>query len=149
MTPFKIRSLKPADRALIVDSWKKSYEGAPAVRGADREHYRAEMTRTINRLLDRATVRLACDPTDDDTIVGWVAYTGKELHWAYVKEAFRTECRVADLLDGIPIDAFTFRGRSLEHALVGVNGCEFRNDDGKHVSWCPPKGWRFTPRHAI
>lgn len=149
MTPFKIRTLRPSDRALVIDSWKKSYEGSPAVRGCDREHYRTEMNRSINRLLDKATVRLACDPNDEDTVVGWVAFTGRELHWGYVKEAFRTECKLADMLAGVPIDAFTFRGRSLEHALVGVDGCAFKVDDSGRASWCPPKGWRYTPRFSV
>ncbi len=149
LTPFKIRTLRSSDRALVVDSWKKSYEGSPAVRACDREHYRIEMARLINRILDKATVRIACDPSDEDTIVGWVAYTGRELHWAYVKEAFRRECKVSDMLEGVAIDAYTFRGRTLEHALVGLDGCVFQIDSDKHTSWCPPKGWRFTPRFTL
>jgi hypothetical protein len=145
------REAKPSDHALVIDSWKRSYEGSPAVRGADREHYRVDMTRTIRRLLDKASIRVACDPDDEDTVVGWVAYTGTELHWGYVKEAFRSECKLSWLLEGVPITAYTFRGRMLEHALVGINGCRFEaaNDNDTHVTWHPPKGWRFTPRHSI
>ena len=151
MSSLRIRAGRPSDHALVVDSWKRSFEGSPSVRACDREHYRTEMTRTIRRLLDRATVRVACDPDDEDTVVAWVAFTGRELHWGYVKEAFRTECKLAALLEGVTIDSYTFRGRMLEHALVGINGCRFEavNDNDKHATWHPPKGWRYTPRFSI
>lgn len=148
--PFAFRSARDSDRAFIAHSWSTSFEGAPAVRGADREHYRHEMRRTINRLLDRATVRVACDPSDEDTIVGWVAFTGREFHYGYVKDAFRTELTIADLLEGIELDAYTFKCRPVEHGLVGVGGCEFKTDsESGRITWIPPKGWRYTPRFTI
>lgn len=147
--PFRLRPMRPSDRALVAHSWRASYEGAPAVRGADRDHYRAEMIKTVDRLLDKAQVRVACDPEDEDTIVGWVAFTGREFHWAYVKDAFRNECKVPDLLEGVPIDAYTFRGREIERALLGLDGCEYKTDPKGSVVWSPPRGWRFTPRFTI
>lgn len=145
-----LRSDKPDDRSLITHSWTMSYEGAPAVRGADRTHYRAEMKRAIDRLLDKATVRVMCDPKDEDTIVGWVAFTGGEFHYGYVKDAFRDVCSLADMLKGVPISAYTFRCRHIEHALVGIDGCAFEKDPkSDRITWTPPKGWRFTPRHTI
>lgn len=113
--------------AFVIDAWKRSFEGAPAVRGAEREHYRTEMTRAIRRLCDHAEIRVACDPTDEDTIVGFVAFTGGELHYVYVKRDFRGLGIAKDLLKGVPITAYTFTTPLAR----------------------PRKGWAFTPRFTI
>jgi hypothetical protein len=126
-----------------------SFEGTPAVQGADREHYRGEMIRMVDRVLDRATVRVACDPADPDTIVGWVAFTDGVLHWGFIKEAFREDCSLADLLEGVKIDAYMFKGRTLQRALVGVDGCDQKVDGDGRVAWVAPKGWKFTPRFTL
>lgn len=146
--PLPIRPMKQSDRAFVEGAWLRTFEGAPAVRGADREHYKTEMLRAIRRLLDRATVRVACDPLEEDSIVGWAAYTGREFHYGLVKDTFRSHCDLAYILAGVDLDAYTFRGRHIEHALVGVSGCEY-TPDGEHFKWTPPKGWRFTPRFTI
>lgn len=149
-SPFAIRPWRDDDRAFVVHSWSTSFEGAPSVRGADREHYRQEMRRAINRILDHATVRVACDPSDPDTIVGWVAFTGREFHYGYVKDAFRAECPMSLLLEGVEINAYTFRCRPIEHGLVGVAGCKFETDPkSDRISWVPPRGWRYTPRFTL
>jgi RimJ/RimL family protein N-acetyltransferase len=129
---LRIRIAKDSDQAFIIDAWKRSFEGAPAVRGADREHYRQEMTRAIRRLLDRATVRVACDPKDEDTIVGFCAFTSPdpdhaELHYVYVKRDFRGIGVMRELTSGVPITAYTFKTPDF-HA---------------------PASWRFTPRFTI
>ena len=105
---LRIRLAKPDDMAFVVDAWKRSYEGAPAVKGADREHYRIEMTRAIRRLCDRAEVRVACDPADEDTLVGFAAFTrsasgAAELHYIYVKKDFRGHGIARDLLEGVRV----------------------------------------------
>jgi hypothetical protein len=150
VSALALRSGKREDRALIGHSWTMSYEGAPAVRGAERDHYREEMRRLIDRILAKATVRVMCDAKDEDTIVGWVAFTGSELHYGFVKDEFRKSCSLSDLLKGVHIDAYSFRGRHIEHALVGIEGCRFdRDEKSDRVTWSPPKGWRFTPRFTF
>jgi GNAT superfamily N-acetyltransferase len=124
---LRIRPAKPEDHAFIIDSWRRSFENAPAVRGADREWYRIEMTRTIRRLLDTAECRVACDPEDPDTIAGFVAFHGPELHYAYTKQDFRGMGIARQLLDGHHIDAYTFQSNNAR----------------------PPAGWRFKPRVTI
>lgn len=113
--------------AFVIDAWRRSFEGSPAVRGADREHYRIEMTRTIRRLLDKAECRVACDPSDEDTIAGFVAFTDAELHYAYTKQDFRGMGIAKQLLEGAHIDRYTFQSNNAR----------------------PPKGWRYTPRFTI
>jgi GNAT superfamily N-acetyltransferase len=124
---LRIRLAKPDDMAFVIDAWRRSYEDAPAVRGAEREWYRIEMTRAIRRLCDKAEVRVACDPEDEDTMVGFVAFTGDELHYAYTKKDFRGMGVSRQLLEGVPITAYTFRSNNAR----------------------PPQGWRYTPRFTI
>ncbi len=122
-----VREARPNDTAFIIDAWKRSYEGAPAVRGADRDHYRHEMTKAIRRLCDRCVVRIACDSSDEDTIVGFAAFTGGELHYIYVKKDFRGMGIARTLLVGLPIQTYTFSTPVAR----------------------PHKGWAFTPRFTI
>lgn len=124
---LRVRIAKPGDMAFVIDAWKRSFEGAPAVRHADREHYREEMTRAIRRLCDRAEVRVACDPSDEDTIVGFCAFTGTELHYVYVKKDFRGHGIAKGLLHGVPITTYTFATPTVR----------------------PRLGWAFTPRFTI
>jgi GNAT superfamily N-acetyltransferase len=124
---LRVRLAKPDDMGFVLDAWRRSYEGSPAVRGCEREHYRIEMTRAIRRLCDRAEVRIACDPADEDTIVGFVAFTGNELHYAYTKQDFRGMGVAKQLLEGAHIDAYTFRSNNAR----------------------PPAGWAYKPRFTI
>lgn len=121
------RDMKPDDVAFVLDSWRRSFEGAPAVKGAERIHYRQEMTRAIRRILDRATVRVRCDANDEDTIVGFAAFTGLELHYVYVKKEFRKMGVAKAMLEGLPIEAYTFLTPSAR----------------------PPSRWAFTPRFTL
>ena len=85
------------------------------------------MTRTIRRLLDKAECRVAVDPEDEDTIAGFAAFTGNELHYAYTKQDFRGMGIAKQLLEGAHIDRYTFQSNNAR----------------------PPKGWRYTPRFTI
>lgn len=128
---LRIRPAREGDMAFVVDAWKRSFEGAPAVRGADREHYRVEMTCAIRRLCSRAEVRIACDPTDEDTIVGFAAFTRTgetaELHYIYVKKDFRGSGHARELLQGVNVTSYTFATPTVR----------------------PRKDWAFTPRFTI
>jgi hypothetical protein len=144
-----IRLGRAADMAFVISSWLHSYEGGPPFRGTPYEHYKAEMTRAIRRLCDRAELRVAYDPKDDDHIVGYAAFTGSELHYLYVKKNFRAELTPEHLLSNVKLDAFTFRGRHMQDALEGFRGCTYTKDDKGETTWHPPTGWRYTPRITI
>jgi GNAT superfamily N-acetyltransferase len=128
---FPIRPARESDTAFIVDAWKKSFEGAPAVRGADREHYRIEMTRAIRRLCDRGHIRIATAPDDEDHLLGFAAFTraddGAELHYVYVKQDFRGLGIARKLVADLNVTSYTFASNSAR----------------------PRKGWRYTPRFTI
>jgi GNAT superfamily N-acetyltransferase len=117
--------------AFVIDAWKRSFEGAPAVRGCDREHYRREMTLAIRRLCDRAQIRIATAPDDDDHLLGFAAFTttddGAELHYVYVKQDFRKMGIARKLLADLKVNAVTFLSTTARL----------------------PKGWAYKPRFTI
>ena len=124
--PLKVRAARAEDMAFISNAWIWSYyEGTPAFRGiADKDHFRLEMTKTIRRICDNAEVRVACDPSDEDTLVGFCAFGLGTLHYVYVKRDFRGMGVARTLLEGVPIKAYSFRTANAK----------------------PRAGWRFTPR---
>lgn len=129
-----VRVARDTDIAFIVDAWKRSYEGAAAVKMCDREFYRIEMERLIKRLFGRDGVStlIAYDPDDDDHMVGFACFTvhnpsRAELHYIYVKKDFRGKGIARRLLEGVPVESYTFLSPTAR----------------------PRKGWRFTPRFTI
>lgn len=108
--PFLIRAGKPSDRAFVENAWRATMLAtSPACVGADPKAFHNEMTRLFERLLPSATVRVACDPKDPDTLVGFVCFTGPELHYVYVAGPFRKLGVVPMLLAGLDITRFTFK----------------------------------------
>jgi GNAT superfamily N-acetyltransferase len=134
-TPVLIRPARETDFAFIVDAWCRSFEGSPVVHGADRNHYRSEMVRVIRKMLSgvgAATTRVACDREDDDTLLGFAAFTGPELHYVYVRQDFRQMGIAKAMLEGASIAQYTFR------TLQGERRMRTRE-----------RGWKFTPRFTL
>lgn len=128
-----VRDARVSDHAFIIDAWKRSFEGAAAVRMCDRDHYRAEMTTVIRKLLGKPDVftLVAYDPEDENHLVGFACMTrddvGAELHYVYVKKDFRGRGIARALIGSAPITRYTFLSPTAR----------------------PRKGWRFTPRFTI
>jgi GNAT superfamily N-acetyltransferase len=96
---FVVREARPSDIAFVTGAWKESYLARA----------KAIITKEILRAVHRGHVRVACDHLDDDALVGFAAFGDDELHYAYVKEAFRKEGVARDLLSGQKASAYTFR----------------------------------------
>lgn len=126
-----VRLAKEEDMAFVVHSWRSSFDGAPAVRGADKDHYFKEMSRVIGRLcgpdFGAAEVRVVCDVEDPDTLLSFVAFKGRELHYAYTRRDFRNAGLMRQALEGVHLDAYTFYT----------------------PRWHPPPTWKFTPRFSV
>lgn len=135
--PFRIRVGNEKDRAFIVFSWMSSFyenENGPAVRHADREHYRAEMNRVFDRLVMTARILVACDLEDENVLIGFAAATLRELHYVFVRQDFRKVGIARKLIEAFPdpIKSYTF----FTHA--GARRLKPRE-----------RGWKFTPRFTI
>ncbi|MDB4982600.1 MAG: hypothetical protein JWM82_3352 [Myxococcales bacterium] len=148
-SPFLIRPGVDSDLAFVKDSWRSTFclggfgcsipEPLSTAGNRKRQtvlpektHYHNEMTRVFDRILKRATVRVACDSKDPDSLVGFAVYTGTELHFVYVRLALRESGVAKALLEGLPIRTFTFLTQS---------GNEYLKPTAR--------GWQFTPRWTI
>lgn len=136
--PVKIRPARPEDFAFILDTWRRSYERAPAVTGADPAHYRLEMANVITRVVSRAEVRVACATDDERTLAGYavIEHPG-ELVYLYVRggepQASMRNLGIARmLLEGVAIRSYTFRTPAFERRMKPKE-----------------RGWKFTPRYTL
>lgn len=131
--PFLIRDGKASDRAFIENSWRSTMLAtSPQAMGADPKHFHAEMTRMFEHIFTHARVRVACDPQDPDTLVGFACFTGPELHFVYVAGPFRKLGVVPMMLAGLDISRFTFK------TLPGERRLKPRE-----------RSWVFTPRFTL
>lgn len=130
---FRIRDWVPADEAFVKSAWRGTYRTAGiGVAGAESEHYHQEMQRIFDRVLPKATVKIACDPKDEDNLIGFAALLGTELLYVYVKQDFRKLGVVPALLSGLDIRSFTFKTLPGERRIRPAS-----------------RGWQFTPRFTI
>lgn len=86
----KIRPMADTDRSFVIAAWLNNYrrESYFAARVTDKVffyHHHA----IVERLLARSRVLIACDPSDENEIVGYIVWEPGVLHWVYVKKAFR------------------------------------------------------------
>jgi hypothetical protein len=136
---LRFRDSRDGDFGFVLDTWRRSFEGAPAVRGSDVEHYRAEMKATITKLLRSPAVRVtvAHPEGDEDAIVGYAVHNGAELHYVYVRGgepsvSMRGLGIAKQLIEPLSIAAYTFRTEAGERRLKPKD-----------------RGWRFTPRFTL
>lgn len=132
--PVRIREMRPADEAFVVDTWRRSFSDESDLCKLDPEAYRKLYAKLINRYTHErgAVVRIACDPEDEDTLIGWAATHGPELHYVYVRggsNSMRGLGVVPALLEGLELKTYTFRTSAGERRLKPRE-----------------RGWTFAPR---
>ena len=100
MSEFRplLRAYRPeTDTAYVVSSWLRSYADAReirdylrAVHNGRKEPFYDAYRPTVEALIARSQVLIACLPEHSDAIVGYaVLEEPRFLHWAYTKSAFR------------------------------------------------------------
>ncbi len=130
-------AIRPAegldDWDFIRKAWRATYLlGGPAVQGADRDHYFAEMTRLFAAIMPTAQARMGCDPEDPDNRLAFAVYSGDELRFVYVLQDFRRMGIVPALLENLEIKRFTF------NTIQGARRLKPRD-----------RGWLYTPRFTL
>lgn len=77
------------DRSFIFNSWLKSYRDRNGKIRTD--VYYTMQSEVIERLLNRSQVMLLVDPTDEDTIFGYIVCEPSKntVHYVYVKYSLR------------------------------------------------------------
>lgn len=77
-------------RSLIFATWLKSYQNSSLfAKGIPRETFFAQHHKVIERILERAEVRLAVLPDDPSVVFGWSVTEPGCVHYVYVKPDFR------------------------------------------------------------
>ncbi len=125
--PIRIRRVRDTDLGFVVDTWRQSFCNDSYLFKFNRDLYFRLMGLHANACIRAGVVDVACDPSDEDTVLGWAARTGKTLHYVYVREALRRHGVARQLIgDGIELYSFS---------------------TGAFVKRCKPaeRGWRFQP----
>lgn len=136
--PYRIRAARESDTGFITNAWRESfYVGAPAAQYADRDHYKREMGRVFLQLLPHAKQIIACDTSDDDTLIGFAVATGPELHYVYVRGGDATNMRHMGI------------ARALVEALGPITSYTFRTLAGERRLRPRDRGWKYTPRWTL
>ena len=131
-SPFAMREMREeGDLGYIIDTWRQGYAPKSALARFDRDVYFRLMARHIKALSREpgAVVRIACDPADEDTIIGFAMLTGDELHYVYVREKLRKHGVARSLLDGLAVKTYAFK-----------------TDTGVGRLKPQERGWSYAPR---
>lgn len=115
--PFLVRAARDSDYAFVLDTWRRSFESAPAVAGADPSAYELEMKFVIARLFKTSEVLIACDTEDEDTLLGFASISGPTLNYVYVRKDFRNMGVARTLLEGRDLTGYSFRTLAGERRL--------------------------------
>lgn len=131
MTAPLIRALREDDLGYIVDTWRQGFAADSYLCRFDRDVYFRLMARHIKGLTreEGAIVRVACDPSDETTILGYAVLTGDELHYVYVRKDFWRMGVARALLAGLTV---------VSHS--------FRTDAGDRRIKPAERGWTYQPR---
>lgn len=89
----QIRVATEADVPFIFNSWLKSFRGSVTAKSISNPVYFDFHHKTIEKILQKSNVLIACDAADPTQVFGYVVAQNiegvKVLHYAYVKFAFR------------------------------------------------------------
>lgn len=130
--PVNVRPMRDeGDLGYIIDTWRKGVAPKSTLAKFDRDVYFRLMARHIKALTREpgANVRIACDPQDETTIIGFAVLTGDELHYVYVRDTLRKLGIARLLLDGLVVKTFAFK------TDVGVGRLKPQE-----------RGWAYAPR---
>lgn len=131
LPPVTIRALREGDLGYVVDTWRNGFASESNLRRFDVDVYRRLMARHINALSREpgCILRIACDPADEDTILGFALLTGDELHYVYVRQMLCRHGIARRLLDGLIVKRYAFRTSTGEGRLKPQD-----------------RGWAYAPR---
>lgn len=132
--PVPVRAARPSDHGFVLGAWTDSLRNERIWKGVDRDAWRTELARIVGRLVTSpdTTIRVAHDPDDDDVIIGFAAMTPPTLHYVYVRSEFRGHGIVPALLDGLDINAFSFRTEAFVRRLQPFT-----------------RAWKYTPKFTF
>lgn len=127
---FLFRSAKASDLGFVVDSWAKSFYGAPAVAGMQKDDYFPAYHAKISTILGRpeTEVHVACLSENEDTIVGWACYEGPCLHYVFVRGSQDGFRRLGLARQLVPPSITRYSHRPAKKELKAPDGWTYRPD---------------------
>lgn len=111
---FTVRPACTDDVGLILNSWLKSYRQSEAARTVTNEIYYSENIgekARIVSLMRKGQTLVACDPTEQDIVFGWVcadAVIPPVVHYVYVKSPYRRRGLARKLLKAAGVGSAPF-----------------------------------------
>lgn len=141
--PVQFRQQKDSDRGYLRSTWVdclREHAVDTALRSIPAREYRARWSRIVERLLDSVQVTVACDPQDQDTILGFVVWEPEtpdhpvRLHWIHVRRELQ--------------------GFGLGRSLLAEAGLSLRDEatavqySARTVRWDrvrKPECWKYLP----
>ena len=104
--PRKLREPRPADMPFIMDSWQRSFSRSPFAGVVPNSKWLENSRALVTSLLARgAKVVVACNPEDEDQILGWACAEQDEykcvVHYVYVKDPYRKDGLSTELLGAL------------------------------------------------
>lgn len=100
----RLRAAREEDRSFVFSSWLNSYRKSDAAKGLDGQTYYTQQRATIERLLSRSSGVIACQPSDEKEILGWLVLepaSSLVVHYAYVKHLLRREGLASHMLRSV------------------------------------------------
>ena len=103
--PFRLRPIALEDESFIYSSWLKSYRNSDFGSLMNNDVYFKYTQLIIARILSRATITIACDEKDSQTILGYIVSepsgANQVVQYVYVKEIYRNLGLAKHLLDHV------------------------------------------------
>lgn len=136
---YLIRDGVADDLNFILDSWVKSYGPSPYARamgrvGSPKELFYVRAEARARALIQVCPVKLACDASDPDVIIGWACGAPPFLHYVFVKTHFRHNGIAKHLLSSLGF-------KENEVCLVGC-----QTDMSMKIKF--PEKWTWDPMAA-
>lgn len=89
----RLRPATDEDVPFLFNSWLRCYRHSAQTRGIENPVYFAQHHLLLEGLCKRATITIACNPSDIAQIYGYIAYEEIEgllvIHFIYMKELYR------------------------------------------------------------
>lgn len=100
-----LRPALDADRAFVFSSWMRSYRKSEAAKGVPGPSYYPQQQATIERLLRRCNVVIACQPELESEVLGYLIFeplgAALVVQYVYVKHLLRRMGLATHMVEGV------------------------------------------------
>ena len=104
-SPITLREGVIEDAPFILNSWLKSYRVSNFARSMTNTVYYEGHHPVVRKILKRAKVTVACDPSHPSQIYGYIVHEMVEdipvIHYCYVKHTFRNMGIASNLINSV------------------------------------------------